>query len=254
MASVLTHDAGGWFLARGLSVSLGGREVLRDVNLDVSRGSILSVVGRSGAGKSTLLYGLAGLIEHAGIVERPEKMSFVFQGYALFPWLTVRENIAFAVRDGSRAERARLIERYLLRTGLVDHASKYPLHLSGGQTQRVALARALAARADAVLMDEPFAALDEYTRVDMSAWLLEIWSESRPAIVVVTHNIDEALFLGDSVVVLSEGRIVYTTSSPFSRPRDRSIWRSESFFRLRSEILDSLGGNSTHTNDMEVLR
>jgi len=235
-----------------LSVSLGGREVLRDVNLDVGRGSILSVVGRSGAGKSTLLYGLAGLIEYAGIVERPEKMSFVFQGYALFPWLTVRENIAFAVRDGSRAERTSIVERYLVRTGLVDHASKYPLQLSGGQTQRVALARALAARADAVLMDEPFAALDEYTRVDMAAWLLEIWSETRPTIVLVTHNIDEALFLGDSVVVLSEGRIVHTTTPPFSRPRDRSLWQSETFFRLRSEILESLGGNSTQMKELEV--
>src|SRR5215210_3500043 len=118
MALALTHYMGGGFLARGLSVSLGGREILHDVSLDVSQGSILSIVGRSGAGKSTLLYGLAGLIEYAGVVERPEKMSFVFQGYALFPWLTVRENIAFAVRDGSRAERANIVERYLVRTGL----------------------------------------------------------------------------------------------------------------------------------------
>lgn len=254
MAPALTHHADGGFLARGLSVSLGGREVLHEVNLDVRRGTILSVVGRSGAGKSTLLYSLAGLIEYAGAIERPEKMSFVFQGYALFPWFTVRENIAFAVRGGSRVERARVVERHLVRTGLVDHAGKYPLQLSGGQTQRVALARALAARADAVLLDEPFAALDEYTRIDMAAWLLEIWSESRPTIVIVTHNIDEALFLGDSVVVLSEGRIAYTTKPPFSRPRDRSIWRSESFFRLRSEILDSLGGNSLRTKKMEVSR
>ena len=254
MAVALSHETEDGFRARDLSVSLGGRNVLRNVSLDVGHGSILSVVGRSGAGKSTLLYALAGLIGYQGFVERPAKMSFVFQGYALFPWLTVRENIAFAVRGGSREERASTVARYLMRTGLVEHASKYPLQLSGGQTQRVAFARALAAQADAVLLDEPFAALDEYTRVDMSAWLLEIWSESRPTIVLVTHNIDEAVFLGDSVVVLSEGRIVHTATPPFGRPRDRSIWRSESFFKLRSEILDYLGGDSKLGKNEEIPR
>ena len=146
-------------------------------------------------------------------------MSFVFQGYALFPWLTVRENIAFAVREGSKSERASIVEHHLVRTGLVDHAHKYPLQLSGGQTQQVALARALAAQAEAVLMDEPFAALDEYTRVDMSAWLLEIWSQSQPTIVVVTHNIDEAVFLGDNVVVLSGGASCLPPSPPKSSTR-----------------------------------
>lgn len=204
---------------------------LDDVNLSVRGGEFVCIVGPSGCGKSTLLRLLAGLEQaSSGDIridmarsDRPET-SMIFQEQSTFPWMTVRQNTAFGLEMRRVDPRARdeRVAYYLQKVGLSDFASAYPHQLSGGMKQRVCLARAFANEPEVLLMDEPFASLDEQTRILMQEELLRVWeSEGGRTVVFITHSIDEAVLLADTVVVMSArpGRIKATFAVPFERPR-----------------------------------
>ncbi|MFI6145502.1 ABC transporter ATP-binding protein [Streptomyces sp. NPDC051109] len=220
----------------------GGSAVLDGLDLDIRPGEVLAVVGPSGCGKSTLLRTLAGLLpplagtvtQDGAPVTRPDAdRALVFQDDALLPWRTVRGNLELPllIRRVPRAERRRTAEEWLARVGLADHALKLPHQLSGGQRQRVQLARALAARPRAVLMDEPFGALDAQTRGGMQDLLVGVLAGTGATVVFVTHDVDEALFVGDRVALLATGAVLDVPA-----PRDRSADLSA----LRRRILASL--------------
>jgi ABC-type nitrate/sulfonate/bicarbonate transport system ATPase subunit len=220
-----------------LSVKYGESEVLHDLCFQVERGEFVSIVGKSGCGKSTLLHALAGFIEHEGEIHFPADVGIVFQDYAVFPWLTVRGNISFGLRSDSRKERKKLLADLLSMVGLVGDAKKYPFQLSGGQAQRVALARAFAADPSVILMDEPFGALDTFTRDKMQSWLLDMWEKDHKTVLFVTHNIEEALFLSDRVIVVGGGQILGEVPVSFGRPRLESIKFLQSFLDLKRDVL-----------------
>ncbi len=228
-------------------------EVLRQFDLDVRDGEFLSILGPSGCGKSTFLSILAGLTERTGgdiaIGGRPlaginPDQGVVFQGYALFPWRTVLENIAFGleIRGVPRAERNRTAAQYLELVGLGGFGHRYPHELSGGMKQRVAIARSLAYRPDVLLMDEPFAALDAQTREILQGELLRIWEQYRKTIVFITHSLDEAIFLSDRIVVMTRrpGTVKQILDVPLPRPRAPELRHAEAFVRLRQQTWDIL--------------
>jgi NitT/TauT family transport system ATP-binding protein len=204
---------------------------LQDIDLNVRPGEFLCIVGPSGCGKSTFLRLLAGLEQSsAGEIridvsraDRPVN-SMVFQEQSTFPWMTVRQNTAFGLemRGVDRRVRDELVGNYLRKVGLEDFANAYPYQLSGGMRQRVCLARAFANEPEVLLMDEPFASLDEQTRILMQEELLRVWEgEHGRTVVFITHSIDEAVLLADTVVVMSArpGRVKATFPVPFPRPR-----------------------------------
>ncbi|MGP4001628.1 ABC transporter ATP-binding protein [Streptomyces sp. 8N706] len=224
-----------------------GAPVLRDVDLDVAPGELLTVVGPSGCGKSTLLRTFAGLLpvldgqagQDGGPIARPgADRAIVFQEDALLPWRTLRANVELplAIRGVTRAERRAKADTWLERVGLAGREQQLPHRVSGGQRQRVQLARALAGEPRAVLMDEPFGALDAQTRAGMQQLLVEVLRGTGATVVFVTHDVDEALFLGDRVALLGTGRV-----PEVPRPRDRSAHSDPATVALRREILASLG-------------
>ncbi|MGW8992848.1 ABC transporter ATP-binding protein [Streptomyces zhihengii] len=226
-----------------------GGAVLDGVGLDVVPGEILAVVGPSGCGKSTLLRTLAGLLpplsgevtQDGEPVRGPgAERALVFQEDALLPWRTVRRNVELplAVRGVARAARRATADAWLERTGLAGHGGKYPHQLSGGQRQRVQLARALAGEPRAVLMDEPFGALDARTRAGMQRLLVEVLHGTGATVVFVTHDVDEALFLGDRVALLGGGTLLDVLGVP--RPRDRQARTDPRTLALRRTVLASL--------------
>ncbi|MES2756793.1 MAG: ABC transporter ATP-binding protein [Pseudomonadota bacterium] len=204
---------------------------LDDVTLDIEAGSFFMIVGPSGCGKTTLLRILAGLDSptsgsfeiSAPAAGRPAN-SMVFQGDSLFPWMTVFENAAYglSLRNKPKAEIADVVGHYLNRTGLSRFSKAYPHQLSGGMRQRVSIARAFANDPDILLMDEPFSALDEQNKVLLQEELLRIWEETRKTVVFITHSVDEAVTLGDRIMIMSAqpGRIKQMVDVPFARPRD----------------------------------
>ncbi len=223
--------------AQNLRVRYDENEVLHGLDFVVRKGEFVSIVGKSGCGKSTLLHALAGFIEKDGDVEVPADLGIVFQNYAVFPWLTVAGNIAYGLSQCSRSERRQVVAEMLERMELNDHAKKYPAQLSGGQTQRVALARALATNPEAVLMDEPFGALDPYTRDKMQTWLHQMWEQTNKTVLFVTHHIEEAVFLSDRIIVLGEGLICGEFDVPFGPRRKAEIKFTESFIELRRQVV-----------------
>src|SRR6476469_6740649 len=195
-----------------------GVHALDALTLAVAPGEIVVVVGGSGCGKSTLLRLASGLdapsegavaLDGDAITSPHEKIGIVFQEPRLLPWLTVAQNVGFGLADRPRAERAERVARQLDRVGLADKANVWPRELSGGQAQRVALARALVMRPEVLLLDEPFSALDAFTRLDLQDHLLDLWADGKPTLVVVTHDVDEAIVLADRVLVMrpAPGRI-----------------------------------------------
>jgi sulfonate transport system ATP-binding protein len=241
----------------------GGAEplvVLRDIDLDVAQGEVLAVVGGSGCGKSTLLRIIAGLDgEHEGAVEvagaavkgpGPDR-GVVFQEHRLLPWLTVEENVSFAVPHLAPEARRRTVAEHVALVGLCGFERCYPAQLSGGMAQRVAIARALAPRPEVLLLDEPFGALDAFTRIQMQEEVLRIWEAERTTLVLVTHDIDEAVFLGDRVVVMGTRpgtvRSVFPVELP--RPRDRTSWE---FAALRKAIHDEFFHSRAHAPEFQI--
>jgi len=241
----------------GLSKSFGqsadGVQVLRDVDFEVRDDEFVSILGPSGCGKTTLLRIIAGLVDHDTGSVRVEgrevsgpgpDRAVVFQQFSLLPWMTVSENIGFGLRlrGVARSEWSRRAHELTQLVGLRGFEGHYPRQLSGGMQQRVGLARALAVDPAILLMDEPFAALDEQTRFLMQEELLRIWQEARKTVVFVTHSMEEALILSDRILLLSgrPGRVKEYLDVPFGRPRSRSIAASAEFQRLREHLWEQL--------------
>ncbi|MGW0332303.1 ABC transporter ATP-binding protein [Streptomyces sp. NPDC003011] len=233
----------------GAALGRPGAVALDAVDLVVTPGEILSVVGPSGCGKSTLLRTLAGLLPPlAGTVTQDGSpltgpaadRALIFQEDALLPWRTLRANVELplAIKGVPRAERRAEAESWLVRVGLADRARQLPHRVSGGQRQRAQLARALAARPRAVLMDEPFGALDAQTRAGMQDLLVDVLHGTGATVVFVTHDVDEALFLGDRVALLGSGRLTAVRDVP--RPRDRTARDDPARAALRRDVLTSL--------------
>ncbi|OGE30843.1 hypothetical protein A2631_04105 [Candidatus Daviesbacteria bacterium RIFCSPHIGHO2_01_FULL_44_29] len=198
---------------------------LQDIDLKVSSGEFVCIVGPSGCGKSTLLKIIAGLEKPtSGEIQRPENIAMVFQSAGLLPWLTVEENVSLPLKmKGLSAKEARKqADFYLHLVGLQKFLQKLPRELSGGQRQRVGIARALSVKPDVLLLDEPFASLDTITVDDLHADLLEIWSQFKPTVIMVSHSIEEAISLSDRVIVMTENTIKKSIPIIFSRPRQVS--------------------------------
>ncbi|WP_430395939.1 ABC transporter ATP-binding protein [Ferrovibrio sp.] len=226
-----------------------GERALDDVSLEVEQGEILAVVGGSGSGKSTLLRAIAGLdpassgevrIDGDKVTAPHPLIGLIFQEPRLLPWLKVADNIAFGIADLPETERKQRVEQALVRVGLQGAAEKWPRELSGGMAQRVAIARALVARPRVLLLDEPFSALDAMTRASLQDHLVDLWHYDRPTMVLVTHDIEEALVLADRVVVLSPkpGRIDAVIDMALARPRDRDGADFEAIKRRLRQALD----------------
>jgi len=226
-----------------------GEHALLDVSLEIGQGEILAIVGGSGSGKSTLLRIIAGLDHPTGgsvrvdgdVITAPHPaIGLIFQEPRLLPWLTVEQNVGFGLSGLPRAEAAQRVDQVLDRVGLAGRGGNWPRELSGGMAQRVAIARALVARPRVLLLDEPFSALDAMTRASLQDHLVELWSYDRPTMVLVTHDIEEAVVLADRVVVLSPkpGRIGAVLDVALSRPRDRDAPDFESVKRRLRQALD----------------
>lgn len=214
----------------------GEHHVLVDVSLHVGRGEIVALIGRSGSGKSTVLRVLAGLsTEHTGERIVSGAPALAFQQPRLFPWRDVRTNVAYGLtRSGLRKDAARArAEQALADVGLADRADAWPLTLSGGQAQRVSLARALVAEPELLLLDEPFGALDALTRLSMRELLLDLWREHGFGVLLVTHDVDEAVALADRVLVLDDGRVSHTLEIADPRsPIGAQTYRAELLAQL----------------------
>ncbi len=220
----------------------GGNHVLRDMSVRVGAGEVVALVGRSGSGKSTVLRVLAGLsTDHSGDRAVAGAPAVAFQEPRLFPWRDVATNVGFGLTRQrlARTSIASRVDRALADVGLTEWAQAWPLTLSGGQAQRVSLARALVAEPELLLLDEPFGALDALTRLSMHALLLELWRTHGFGILLVTHDVDEAIALADRVLVLADGRVVHTVQIDDPRPGPGD--RSRLVERYRVELLDRLG-------------
>jgi nitrate/nitrite transport system ATP-binding protein len=231
--------------------------VLKDVNLTVGENEFISVIGHSGCGKSTLLKIVAGLekqtsgsvrLEGKEIRKPGADRMMVFQHYGLLPWLTVRENIRLAVDEvrskATRAEKISIVNEHLAMVNLTAAADKYPDEISGGMKQRVGIARALAIRPKMLLMDEPFGALDALTRGKLQKQVLDIWESHRQAVMTITHDVDEAIYMSDRIVLMTNGpaaTIGEILEVPFPHPRNRHELReSTEYYDLRNHALDFL--------------
>ncbi|MDB5422139.1 MAG: transporter [Brevundimonas sp.] len=229
---------------------------LRDVSLTVRSGEFVSLVGRSGSGKSTLLRLIAGLlspstgqvvVDGRTVDGPPASARYVFQDYgeSLFPWLSARDNVAFGARSAGDDRKTALhtADHYLELVGLQAASARYPWELSGGMQQRLAIARALASRPQLLLMDEPFGAVDALSRARLQDLILSLWAELDLTVILVTHDIDEAVYLSDRVVVLEAAGQGLETDTPIelSRPRDHLASREDPrFSRRRRELLEKV--------------
>ena len=244
----------------------GRFEALRDINLSVRQGEFLCVIGHSGCGKSTLLNMVSGFLRPSGgrvclrdrpIEEPGPDRMVVFQNYSLLPWLTVRQNVAMAVRAARRelpaGEQRAVVDHHLEMVGLIEAQHRRPAQISGGMRQRVAIARALAVRPEVLVLDEPFGALDAITKEELQEELLAIWREHRPTVLMITHDIDEALFLADRIVMMTNGpaaTIGEIVTVPFERPRRyEAIQADPRYGQLRNHALDFLYRRHAHVEE-----
>ncbi len=222
------------------------REViaLQDINLTIKQGEFISIVGSSGCGKSTLLRIIAGLdTEYLGNVSiGSNKISgpgvdrgIVFQEHRLFPWLTVEENIAFGLQGVDKKATQKITKEHIELVGLKTFEKAYPHQLSGGMAQRAGIARALVNQPNLLLLDEPFGALDAFTKIQMQQEILRIWQLEKTTMILVTHDIDEAIYLGDQVVIMSSrpGKVNKIVPVDLPRPRDRT---SDDFSKVRKIV------------------
>jgi sulfonate transport system ATP-binding protein len=226
--------------ASGVTRAFDGRDVLRGLDLSIAAGEFVALLGRSGTGKTTLLRILGGLdTGYRGEVLVPRQRAVVFQEPRLMPWQRVLANVCVGLKaGGGRAELRRRSLDALAEVGLTGHARAWPVTLSGGEAQRVALARALVREPQLMLLDEPFGALDALTRSRMHALLQDLCTRHQPAVLLVTHDVDEAILLADRVVVLADGGLAADLPVRLTRPRYRG--RAE-FDRLRARLLAELG-------------
>ena len=225
---------------RGLTRDFGDRRILDRLDLDIAPGEFVALIGRSGTGKSTLLRALAGLDRAVtGELEVTGTAAVAFQEPRLIPWRRVSDNVQLGLRPADPAAEPRAIARGALdEVGLTGRADAWPLTLSGGEAQRAALARALVREPSLLLLDEPFSALDALTRISMHRLVLRLWAHHQPAVLLVTHDVDEAIALADRVLVLADGRIAYSGQITLPRPRDRD---HPELSALRNRLLGELG-------------
>jgi len=240
-----------------------GVHALERFSLKVAPGEIVAIVGGSGCGKSTLLRLVSGLdnatqgavyLDDARITAPHEKIGIVFQEPRLLPWLRVADNVGFGLADRPKPERVQRVADGLKRVGLSDKAGVWPRELSGGQAQRVAIARALVCRPQVLLLDEPFSALDAFTRADLQDHLLSLWADFKPTLIIVTHDVDESVVLADRIVVMRPhpGRLFEEIAADLPRPRDRN---SAAFDHIKRRVLAALDRSlhrQTVTDDGET--
>lgn len=243
-----------------------GYKALDNVNLTVAEGEFITLIGHSGCGKSTLLNMVSGFnypsegtvtINGEKITKPGPDRMVVFQGYALLPWRTVFENVYIAVNavfpEKSKVEKNAIVNDHLAMVGLTEAADKRPPQISGGMKQRVSIARALAIRPKVLILDEPFGALDAITKEELQEELLKIWTDHRCTVLMITHDIDEALFLADRLVMMTNGpaaTIGEVLEIPFPRPRDRvQMMEDPEYYNLRNYALDFLFHRFAHDED-----
>ena len=239
--------------ARGVERRFGSTLALQATDLDVAENDFVTILGPSGCGKSTLLRIVAGLdtptagevlLDGRRITGPGADRGMVFQSYTLFPWLTVLDNVAFGLRERGlpRTEQVDTARSYIHKVGLKGFENHYPKQLSGGMQQRTALARALANRPRMLLMDEPFGALDHQTRELMQELLLGIWEAERTTVLFVTHDIDEAVFIGSRTMVMTArpGRIKLDRDVPLPHPRSYAVKTTPAFMALKAELTEAV--------------
>jgi bicarbonate transport system ATP-binding protein/nitrate/nitrite transport system ATP-binding protein len=241
----------------------GPYTVLDGIDLKVREGEFVCLIGHSGCGKSTLLNMISGfntptdgvvMLQDQPITEPGPDRMMVFQNYCLLPWLSVFENVYLAVDSvfpkKPQAEKRAIVREHLAMVGLTEAADKKPSQISGGMKQRVAIARALSIRPKVLILDEPFGALDAITKEELQEELLQIWSDHQVTVLMITHDIDEALFLADRVVMMTNGpaaQIGEVLEIPFSRPRNRRrIMEDPEYYNLRNYALDFLYRRFAH--------
>ncbi|UQD52271.1 ABC transporter ATP-binding protein [Bacillus methanolicus] len=235
-----------------VSKRFGTNDIIRDLSFQVEKEEFVSIIGPSGSGKSTIFHMIGGIIEpDEGTIQLENKtingkrgeISYMPQTPSLFPWRTVLENTVLSQELKGKPDKEKAKEM-LEKAGLAPYLNSYPHELSGGMKQRVAFIRALLSPQSLICLDEPFSALDELTRLNMQKWLLSIWEENRKTILFVTHNIDEALFLSDRIIVLSNkpAKVKAEFQIPFSRPRYERIMLTDDFLKWKREIFYTLQG------------
>ena len=246
--------------------STGPYTVLDGVELSVGEGEFVCLIGHSGCGKSTLLNMVAGFntpsdgevrLQSKAITEPGPDRMMVFQNYCLLPWMTAFENVYLAVDsvypDKPEAQKRAIVNDNLAMVGLTESADKKPTQLSGGMKQRVAIARALSIRPQVLILDEPFGALDAITKEELQEELLKIWQEYQVTVLMITHDIDEALFLADRLVMMTNGpsaKIGEVLNIPFPRPRNRAqMLEDPEYYNLRNYALDFLFRRFAHDDD-----
>ena len=227
-----------------------GVHALDDVSFSVAPGEIVAVIGGSGCGKSTLLRAISGLdtpsqgrvlLDGQPVTKPHEKIGIVFQEPRLLPWLSVSRNVGFGLENRPEVERGALVNAALSRVGLLDKAGMWPRELSGGQAQRVAIARALVPRPEVLLLDEPFSALDAFTRVSLQDHLLDLWSYFKPTLVLVTHDVDEAIVLADRIMAVAE-ELSLLAPAAFAQTKTQ----------LRQPVVERLQASGKATDDAVI--
>jgi len=230
-----------------VSKSFGDKHVLEQISVDIHPGEFISIIGPSGSGKSTIFNLIGGLLtpDQGDIYMNDQlitgttgQISYMPQQSALFPWRTVLHNVLLGQELQGKKETDRAIDM-LEKAGLGDVIHAYPHELSGGMKQRAAFIRALLSPQTFMCLDEPFSALDDFTRFDMQKWLLETWEAYERSILFITHNIDEALFLSDKIIILSTNpaKIKHIMTVPFARPRDQELLLSADFIKQKKELI-----------------
>jgi len=270
ISQLQTHKAEDFHVIEGVNkiypTADGPYTVLDGVNLKVRESEFVCIIGHSGCGKSTLLNMVSGfntptdgvvMLQNKPITEPGPDRMMVFQNYCLLPWLSVFDNIYLAVDTvfprKTQAEKRAIVKEHLAMVGLTEAADKKPSQISGGMKQRVAIARALSIRPQVLILDEPFGALDAITREELQEELLQIWREHRVTVLMITHDIDEALFLADRLVMMTNGpaaRIGEVLNIPFARPRNRRrIMEDPQYYNLRNYALDFLYRRCAHLEE-----
>lgn len=242
---------------------LGPQVIVKDIHLDIGEGEFVSIIGHSGCGKTTVMTMVAGLtsptrgritLEGEPVTGPGPERAMVFQSHALLPWMTAEENVLLGVDEAysqaTPAERRAIADYYLDRVGLFKSKHKRPGSLSAGMRQRVGVARAFALQPKLLLLDEPFGSLDSVTRFELQAVLLELWSKTKTAALLVTHDVDEALYLSDRIVMMTDGPaavIGEVLTVPFPRPRSRhALLDDPEYYVLRERMMDFLEHTSAH--------
>lgn len=232
-----------------LNVSYGENTILKDLEFSIKENEFFVLVGKSGSGKTTLLKSIAGLLDYNGEIETKGDLRLVFQDDRLLPWLKVSQNIQLGIPTHNNShiekdhklsiETKEKIAQVSEHLGIEDLLRKYPDQISGGEKQRVSIARAFISEPQIVLMDEPFKSLDIFTKENIYDWLLNFWRELGSSIIYVTHDLEEALLLGDRVALLQDGQIIKNIEVPFDRPRNNDIKYTVKFTEYRKMLAAS---------------